>query len=58
MEDKKEYQRTSTTFASTIRKGTWIEEEFRSRWYQEKTKGLWTNVAILYPDEDKKQDGL
>jgi hypothetical protein len=40
--------------ASIIGEGTRIEEEFGSSWYQKKTKGLWTNVIILYLDEDEE----
>ncbi len=39
-----------------VGEGTWIEEEFGFSWYQEKSIGLWTNVVILYPDEDQKQN--
>jgi len=46
----------STELASIVGEGTWIEEEFGSNWYQEKTRGLWTYVVVLYTDEDEEQD--
>lgn len=32
------------------------KEEFGLNWCQEKAKGLWTNVAVLYSNEDKERD--
>ncbi len=55
MEVKKGVTKNYVAPASIVGKGTWTEEEFGSRWYQEKTKGLWTDV-VLYINEDGKQE--
>ncbi len=40
---------------STIGEGIGTEKEFGPNWYQEKTRGLWTDV-VLYINEDEEQD--
>ncbi len=40
--------------ASIVRDGTWTKEEFEPNWCQEKTRGLWIDVAVLYPNEDEE----
>ncbi len=48
--------KVSTALANIVRDGTRIEEEFRPSWCQKKIKGLWTNVTILYPNEDEEKN--
>ncbi len=42
--------------ASIVGDCTGMEEEYGPSWCQEKARGLWTNVVLLYLNEDKKQD--
>ncbi len=58
------------TLEKTIGNGTWIKEEFGSKWCKKKLEDyeqmlqyyillhirLWIDVAILYSNEDEKQD--
>jgi hypothetical protein len=43
-----------TTCTSIIREGIRRKEEFGSNWYQEKTRGLLTNVVVLYIAGDEE----
>jgi len=54
MEDKKEYRENFVALVNIVGKGTWTREKFGSNWYQEKTRGLWIDVVVLYTNEDNK----
>ncbi len=56
MEEKKKVLKEFATLANTVGDCTGTKEEFGPNWCQEKDRKLWTNVKVLYHDEDKEQD--
>ncbi len=56
MEDKKYILKNFIAPTSIVGDGTRTKEKYGSSWRQEKTKGLWTIITRLYPDEDEEQD--